>query len=339
MIKKLLSIALVAEIFSVNAQTTRMHVVKSETSISLNKAITNGSMQSTNTDTLKASSMMPGGCAVGTNTVLSGYALYGFDVVPPKDSGYVFGINVYGDLEKAQKYTVVGTATVTNVLIWAKAKGTSTIKVNLYNVSGTTKGPGTTNLGSSAPMVLSAMNNLALTNFTITVPAVITNSSFFASAVMPATPVAVDTFGIVSTKINCNSNDSLAWEKFSDNSWHSVKTAEGINVDLSINPIVQVTSTGINNYVSKGDLSLYAASPNPASNSININFSLNNSSKVEIEVYDVTGKVVKTVKGETNYAAGKNAIAVDLSNLESGSYIYSVNANGTRIFSKFIVTK
>jgi hypothetical protein len=98
------------------------------------------------------------------------------------------------------------------------------------------------------------------------------------------------------------------------------------------------TPAGINNYVSHGDLSLYAASPNPTNGTININFSLKTSSKVDIEVYDVTGKIVKTVSNN-NLAVGVNSISVDASTFEAGSYIYSINANGNKMFSKFIVTK
>ncbi len=57
----------------------------------------------------------------------------------------------------------------------------------------------------------------------------------------------------------------------------------------------------------------------------------------EVQVYDITGKMVKTINN--NATSGKNVIAIDVTNLEAGSYMYSINAGGTKMFSKFVVTK
>ena len=55
---------------------------------------------------------------------------------------------------------------------------------------------------------------------------------------------------------------------------------------------------------------------------------------------DISGKIVKTIKGTETFSTGaKHAVSIDLTNLESGTYFYSINASDTKLFSKFVVAK
>lgn len=263
-------------------------------------------------------------------------ALYYADGAAPRDSGFISGINAYGDLEKAQKYTVTGTVHLTGAIVVSHAHGTSSITLKAYNVNTTTGAPGTTTLGSSNSIMLNSFNSGSATTFSFATMPNVSNMSFFVSAVLPATPASVDTFGIYTEDFSCTGSDSLAWEKWNDNSWNSFSSVYGGALDLAILPIVDI-ATGIDN-ISKNDLSLFKAFPNPASGEVTINYSLSKASNVDIEVYDINGKLVKTIS-EKNAEVGQHNTKIDISALEAGVYMYGVKTDNAKLFSKFTVTK
>jgi type IX secretion system substrate protein len=272
-------------------------------------------------------------------------------------------------VEVAQRYSVgTSSATVTNVLVFpgVGAGSATTTTANIYaeaavtgtgtNVAG--GNPGNL-LGKSQPLPMSSYSaalsstgsGVVSYSFATAVP-VAANSNFYAAITIPAIGgTDKDTLVPLNTNAGCSSTptDSLSWiyqsyvatgyapQKF----WGSVKNLYGSsnNLDFMIFPVIDMGSAaGIENYVSHGALTIYAASPNPTNSSININFSVATSANVGIEIYDITGKVVKSISNNS-FASGKNSINVDVTNLEAGTYMYSVNANGNRMFSKFIVTK
>lgn len=350
MIKKLFSIALVAVAVSANAQQIK---VKPSQARPVNVLLRGANPSVLNTiDTLRPASVMPGGCAVGTNTAIAGLYNYINDVTTPNDSGYIFGTGIIpiggGQStvcqELAQKYNVTGAATVTDVLVLAGAAhgGTVTTTAKVYTEAATTHKPNTL-LGTSNAVAMSAYSTTGYTAFHFATPVAVSAGNFFASVTVPAFGGAdQDTLSILSTMLgSCPpaGSDSCSALKLGApiNSWYLVKVGFGVNGDLMIFPVISIAS-GINS-VTKGDLSLSAVSPNPATGSINVNFSINNPSKVDIEVMDMTGKMVKSVKGAETLTNGKHVITVDVSNLEAGSYMYSIQACGTKMFSKFVIAK
>jgi len=338
----------------------------------INTSLTNrlgnpASTYSVTIDTLNPSSLSAGGCGA-----TGGLATYYAHSTP--DSGYAFGtatpvtftynigtvVTITATTtELAQRYSVgTASATVTNVLVipGAGSGSVTTTQSNIYTETSYT--PTSSALGSSntVPMsaYVSAMTANGFVNYTYSTPvAIAANSNFYASVTVPSPMGGTDkdTMAVATTTINCSSAplDSLSWIQTTyqiptlgtQAQWGSVKHVfGGQNVDLMIFPVIDITSSsaGINNYVSHGGLKLYAAYPNPANSTININFALDKSAKVDVEIYDITGKVVKTISSN-NLASGANSVSVDVSTLEAGSYLYSINANGNKMFSKFVVTK
>jgi hypothetical protein len=297
-------------------------------------------------DTIRPASVVGTGCGVSGS--MAGLYYYTINLGAGKDSGYYFGT---GKFPQAG-YLVTGLAmkfkmganggTVSNVLVLAaKGKGTATTTTaSIYSAS--SKLAPATSLGTSTPLPMSAYSGTSYTSYTFATPvAVGANTSFFAGISVPAFGgTDKDTLALLDTQAGCNSNDSLSYVQFNSSTWIPVTRVFGssANLDLMIFPVVDIT-TGINNFVSKGGLTLYAASPNPANNMVNFNFSLADNSKVEVEIFDITGKSVKHFQGSDLYAAGKNTIGMDVSSLQSGSYMYSINAGGTMMFSKFVVVK
>ncbi|MBT4792321.1 MAG: T9SS type A sorting domain-containing protein, partial [Halobacteriovoraceae bacterium] len=78
--------------------------------------------------------------------------------------------------------------------------------------------------------------------------------------------------------------------------------------------------------------------PNPFDNNSTINFELTNTSDVQFEFVDMTGKVVKTMDLGT-LTNGSHSIQVDATEFASGVYYYSLVSEGSKITSKMIVQK
>lgn len=78
--------------------------------------------------------------------------------------------------------------------------------------------------------------------------------------------------------------------------------------------------------------------PNPFDNNSTINFELANTSDVQFEFVDMTGKIVKTMDLGT-LANGPHSIQVDATDFASGVYYYSLVSEGSKITSKMIVQK
>ena len=375
MIKKLFTLGLVFAAFAGNAQqfkkTTQVlgknAITQTNWASKVNQV---ASTYSVTIDTLRPASVSTA-TACGVTGGLADYLAYS-----TPDSGFAFGTSVAQTFTYnvgtvvtvtattsglAQKYNVgSAAATITNVLVMAGAgSGTvTTTKASIY--SGATNKVPATALGTSGTVAMPAYVTASTAttiaqsyvsySFSTPVP-VAANANFFASVSVPAIGgTDKDTMSVLTTAVGCSSNaaDSLSWIQTTyviptvgtQVQWAPIKDIFGTanNIDLMIFPVININSVGINDYVSHGDLSIYAASPNPANTTININFSVAKPATVEIQVYDVTGKIVKTVKNN-DVVTGKNAISVDVSNLEAGSYMYSINANGNKMFSKFIVTK
>ena len=344
--KKMITISALALSLSLSAQHLLPQQVLVKNATGLNSI--NLKTAGTTLDTLRPVSLSKGGCAVSTATATAGqYIIYYYtiDYASPIDTGWLFGSNTWKINEVAQKYSVTGTASVSDVIFIANTASSSgsTTKVisNIYSQNATTKGPGNVLGTANKPLINISANSYNTITFTTAV--VVDNSTFFASILSPPLGGATkDSLALLTTAYGCTAADSLGWIKDSSHVWHSMKTFFGASkyaVDFVIFPVVSVPNNlGINS-VSKENLSLLAAYPNPTNTSININFSLSEASKVDIEIYDLTGKLVASVKGMNLFTEGKHLIPVDVNSFESGSYFYSISTDKAKMFSKFSVVK
>lgn len=318
--------------------------------------------------TLMPSTFNSGGCATNTANIVY-YSAWGtqananFTVV---SEGYTFGTNkvtytlaptfsaaisspTITDVTSlfAQKYNVSGSANVTDIIVYSGlVNGSGMVNAKVYSENTTTKAPDA-QMGTTASKSLSSFTGADVFTFTSPIPV---TGNFFAVAEAPAMGgTSMDTLAILSTVAGCSSTDSLAWEYHNvmppsasmlglNSKWSSIVTDfQGDNLDLLIFVVVDIT-TGVNNSISKGDLTLFAAFPNPASDEMTVNFGLNKASKVEIEIFDVTGKRVNKMDLNT-LETGNHAIKINTSNLNAGVYMYSIKADNAKMFSKFTVTK
>lgn len=87
------------------------------------------------------------------------------------------------------------------------------------------------------------------------------------------------------------------------------------------------------------EFSLSQNYPNPFNPTTNIEFSLSKSAPVNLTVFDITGRQVRSLVSNKNYTSGKHSVQFDASNLSSGIYIYRLQVNGEVFMKKLTLIK
>ncbi|MCE1190165.1 MAG: T9SS type A sorting domain-containing protein [Ignavibacteria bacterium] len=85
--------------------------------------------------------------------------------------------------------------------------------------------------------------------------------------------------------------------------------------------------------------SLADAYPNPFNPSTTVSFSLMQTGNVTLKVYNVMGQVVKTVIDNEARTAGEHSVRVNMSNMSSGVYMYTLTQGSSSITKKFVLMK
>ncbi len=255
------------------------------------------------------------------------------------DSGYVVGTNGYGDKEKAQRYDLSNyqllEGAVTGVYIWAGAKTVATtpgnVVIKAYSV--TSGAPGSV-IATSDPVSMDLIDTTgSLTYFNFASPAAIpTNGNFFVSMVMST--VVGDTIGLVSSQDGCFENSGYAYEKWSDNSWHSFLSAWPLDFDIAVFPIVDHQfGVGVNNINSGVAVNVF---PNPTADNINVNFMLSSNSALSCKIYNAAGMEVLNA-GIENFNKGIHNKEINLSGLTNGIYLLAVETQTGKSLQKIVV--
>mgnify|MGYP003332455236 CR=1 FL=1 len=78
--------------------------------------------------------------------------------------------------------------------------------------------------------------------------------------------------------------------------------------------------------------------PNPFNPSTNIEYSLNSNTQVLLEVFDISGRLVRTLVNKRQ-TAGVYAVTFDAQNLSTGVYIYRLKVGATHITKKMLLIK
>ncbi len=118
--------------------------------------------------------------------------------------------------------------------------------------------------------------------------------------------------------------------------WHNTNDGDVFWLDHIV--ITETDDVGLNEANEFGN-KLYQNQPNPTDRMTTIKYQLGQyTEKVEIEVFDVTGRKVHEVNvGEQG--AGKHSLTLDASVLSSGTYYYTLKTGDNRLTKKMIVTK
>lgn len=78
--------------------------------------------------------------------------------------------------------------------------------------------------------------------------------------------------------------------------------------------------------------------PNPFNPTTNINYTIDQAGLVTLRVYDITGREVATLVNNRKNA-GDHTVTFDATNLASGVYIYTLQANGVRLTNRMTLIK
>jgi len=136
------------------------------------------------------------------------------------------------------------------------------------------------------------------------------------------------TLGRVNTKaIGGNSSSDLNYD-FTDESpqiGHNYYRLEQVDQDG------QMSYSKVVDLVWGADGSIVAIYPNPATNNLNVDVSIDKVAQMEVRLLDMSGRVVKSVMQKTQ--KGMNNVTFDLSDIASGVYGVQIYENNTLIHS------
>lgn len=84
---------------------------------------------------------------------------------------------------------------------------------------------------------------------------------------------------------------------------------------------------------------LFPIYPNPAKNAITIGYRLSQNSEINLSIYDINGKLIKSVLSQQNHPPGDFNITQDVQFLNAGSYLLVMKSNNKTCSEKFSVVK
>lgn len=270
----------------------------------------------------------------------------GLSVGRAQGGGYITGVNGYGDLAKAQQFPVTDGYYVEGFLVWVGAKeivgSAGTVDAVLYDMDGTT---GSTTAGEGDQ----TCPNSVLESVTLDMDADIDTSGGFSvaefnnpvlrtsdyAAGLDFTNVGDDTLGVVHSADGDAQQSELSWEMWDDNAWYSILYGWGIDIDMAFLPVVDMSSQDIDehDFVNGIRMETY---PNPAVEQVNLDFQIQEASNVKVSILDMTGKIVKS-EDFGQKEAGKHNVKISANDLNSGNYIYVLEADNKRLAKKMVI--
>ena len=257
--------------------------------------------------------------------------------------GYVAGTNNFEDQEKAQKFEFNESSSfsVLEVGVFfsnASVVGDGPLRVKVYGLDERTGGPGEL-LGTSDDIkvsdILLSGENLLTTLFTFSTPAPVEGNCFFASVDFSDLYESNDTVGIFLSDIGCGSGED-AWELFGGQWAKLFDSWGGLDSDLFMAAIVDYQeSTSTEDITEKLGLKIY---PSPANDVINISYNLNTSDFINVEIFSIEGKRLKTLPGAER-SSGFQQINLDVSDLNNGYYLTRITTEEGTATKSFIISK
>lgn len=263
-------------------------------------------------------------------------------------SGYASGNNQYGDKAKAQVFIIDSTFILHEVLVWFGVKdansgnSNSKISVKLHNLDG----PGTTSVSdiNDAPgSVINAtdvlVSDISISEFTVVPYNNLILYGRFVVGLHFDQLAAGDTIGMYTTLNGDAYVSGHSWEKWSDNTWHTIESAWGLNVDFAIWPVIDASSSGIESERFFDGIKMEQNSPNPAKGVTVVQFELEKyTEELSFEIYDATGRKVKEIRRD-DLNSGKHQLIINVADLSSGNYYYSIKTDTGRLTKKMLIAK
>lgn len=198
--------------------------------------------------------------------------------------------------------------------------GSATVSVNDFNVGG---GFGTS--GTLTPTAVGGMPYACIMEWAPTI-----DDSVGLAASQEGDGMAEDRLLMkVSTQTSTETGGAIAA------GWQKNNVYNGFDFDVMLIPVMDVAA-GTNEIASNG-LHVDPVYPNPTSDMATISYTLDNADDVNIRVFNLAGQEVYTESATKG--AGQHRIDLDVTELTSGNYYYSIRTSTANLTMKFVVTK
>jgi hypothetical protein len=160
---------------------------------------------------------------------------------------------------------------------------------------------------------------------------VITNNVFLAGA--PAPQALLNAFGVTQGQVTTNAAYVFYAENYEVPIAFFIMDENFTQVDQMFYDmdLLQVLSVNQNEF--ENSISMY---PNPASNQVNITRQSNNKPIDAINIYDISGKFVKSVD-KNQFSDASSRINIDVSDLSNGTYLVKINSGNLYTTKKMVV--
>ena len=290
----------------------------------------------------------------------------------PNQKGYVAGTNVYRDIGKYQRFEFYSSNYIIGAVLYfglvdIDASGIAdTITVVLKGMSNIASdstegvyifGPNEQNL-ASAKVVLDQVDTTGIGTFVMFDQAVQMNGdafladSFFIGIEWELTD-HLDTFALYSDSTGSDLGDGYnrVWEKFEDGKYNdfgcilSPSYCWGYDIDMWIGAVHSADVVNIDSYdvIFPDRLMMHSAYPNPFNPVTSLRYDLLQNEMVNITIYDMMGRVVKTLVNGSQ-TAGYKSVQWNATNdrnqpVSAGLYLYTIQAGGVRQTKKMVLLK
>lgn len=244
--------------------------------------------------------------------------------------GYIGGTNPYGDLAKAERFSVTSGYKLKALLYGFGFKsGSGNVAFKVWN-SGA-NGPGT-ELSSTTVALSQIPVNGSLTMLDFSANPITVGSSFFAGVTLPTG--SGNALALYTTNANVVTGNT-GWEQYSDGVWHPYAdgyTANYAHVILYILcPPDNSNPTSISEEEIVNGLTLF---PNPASTDVHI-VSQNGQNITSVKIIDMTGKTI--VHNTKNF---DSVAQLNIGQLSNGIYQVMVQVNNQSwVAKKLVISK
>ena len=298
------------------------------------------------TDTLA-----PGSWAQDPETQLTLWGALCGEVGAEIPCGFILGTNGYGDKAKAQQFLLDANPTtlIEGIIFWFYAKGGNpdgVVHARLYAINGN----GTTSSGTitgGAPGTVLASKDFTLADVDTTAEDGFT-PVYFDSPVYVNTQFAIgfdvsslganDSLGLIGTSGGTTDFPEFSWEKWSNNSWHTLVEAWGddLNVDLCVFAMVDNSSVGIGEPGSFNHMRMSFLNGNIAAGTVQLGYELEQPGRMELVVHDATGKVMyERALGHLGAGGYQHAFGTD--SWAAGHYFVTLKHNGQPLTKRLTV--
>lgn len=308
-------------------------------SVALTATNTAGSNTTTNSTCITVVAGNPGGSCDSLLNITSDDTLA---VYSSNNGGYITGMNGYNDQTKAEKFLsasyTAGSALLGAYVYFYKyvyASAASSVKVNVWNATGTGGSPGATALATKN-VLLNTIPSTGPSPGFMYVPftsSVFVSGDFFVGVEFTDPYVAGDSVAIISNRNGNTPSPGTAWEMYND-TWGTINAGwGGVNLSLYIVPVLCPVTTAIEESKDIDDISIY---PNPSNGIISIMIGLNEASDVKINVSNALGQIVKSADMKSGNG-GK--VDFDLSGNRSGIYFVEIKTKSSIVTRRLILNK